>query len=173
MIITYPLYLYNPAVTTLVLSDVGLELGSYEFFEVDSEEQMQNLVCDSTSSLFLAIQNSTIRIATSNILPTNFLSSSDVAVVLNTLTIVHNTFFIKIQFVFINESNYVETTITDERILNTSNIMCMFADPYGDEISIQNIVCGVKSTNNGSCVLFAGTSFGASGTYVANVMVVN
>ena len=77
MIITYPLYLYNPAVTTLVLSDVGLELGSYEFFEVDSEEQMQNLVCDSTSSLFLAIQNSTIRIATSNILPTNFLSSSD------------------------------------------------------------------------------------------------
>lgn len=72
---------------------------------------------------------------------------------------------------FTNESNYEEVTITDANILSTSNI---FPHLEGsEEVAIQSIICGLKSKTTGSCVVFAGTPHGATGTYNLTVQIIN
>ena len=70
---------------------------------------------------------------------------------------------------FPDENNYVEKTVTNENIKTTSIIVASF---QGDEeVAIQAITCGVKSVSSGSCVLWAGTPHGATGTYTINLII--
>lgn len=71
--------------------------------------------------------------------------------------------------VFANEENYVETTVNNVAILSTSKIICSFVGD--EEIAIQAITCGVKSVSEGSCIVFAGTPYGATGTYSINLLI--
>jgi hypothetical protein len=72
---------------------------------------------------------------------------------------------------FANESNYEEVTITNASILPTSNIFTHLED--SEEVAIQAITTGLKSKTTGSCVIFVGTPFGATGTYNLTVQIIN